>query len=108
MLVNHCGGLYVFKAFYFITKEKFVYPKILSLPQVLISLSKVTISPLNPSPTYPSPTKPAIAPQNSGTLQNGRGNDHKKFSDSPNLLVDVFNQKKYGLLKSHSNISNKL
>lgn len=91
MLVNHCGGLYVFKAFYLIMKEKFVYPKILSLPQVLISLSKVTISPLNPSPTYPSLTKPAIAPQNSGTLQSWRGKDHKKFSDSPNLLVDVFN-----------------
>lgn len=88
MLVNHCGGLYMIKAFYFIMKERFVYPKILSLPQIIIS-SKVTVSPLNPSPTYPSPTKLATSPRNSGTLQNWRGKDHRKCTDCPNLLVDV-------------------
>lgn len=72
-------------------KEKFVYPKILSLPQILINLSKVTLSPLNPSPTYPSPTKPAIASQNSGTLQSWKGKDDRKCTDCPNLLVGVLN-----------------
>lgn len=76
-----------------------MYPKILSLPQILISISKVTISPLNPSPTYPSPTKPKTAPQNSGTLQSWRGNGHRKYTDCPNLLVDTLNEKKYNQLQ---------
>lgn len=72
-------------------KEKFVYPKILSLPQIVTFERLIYISPLNPSPTYPSPTKPAIASQNSGTLQSWKGKDDRKCTDCPNLLVGVLN-----------------
>lgn len=58
----------MFKAFYFIMKEKFVYPKILPLSHILIGLSKAIISPCNLSLTYLSSTKSAIAHQNSSTI----------------------------------------
>lgn len=45
-----------------------MHPKILSLSQMLIGLSKVILSPYSLSLTYPSPTKPAIAQQNSNTI----------------------------------------
>lgn len=47
----------MFKAFYFIMKEKPMYSKILSLSQILLGLSAIFISPYNPSPTYPSSTE---------------------------------------------------
>lgn len=106
MLANHCGEIYMFKAFYFIMKEKSVYPKfcVSDINRSSGRYYQDIISPYNPSPTYPSSMKSATAQQNSTTITEPAVQIRENLQTVMLILLMFLMRRNKLCYKSHSNI----